>query len=98
MNYQKIILVGNVTKDAKRQTSKKGDVHFTTFSLAVSDGRDSATYFPIVAFGKLGEVIAKYVTNDTSTAVAKMERAGWVGTYKLDIKFYFFGFRIEFKK
>ena len=35
MNYQKVILVGNVTKDAKRQTSKKGDIHFTTFSLAV---------------------------------------------------------------
>ena len=60
MNYQKVILVGNVTKDAKRQTSKKGDIHFTTFSLAVSNGKDSTTYFPVVAFGKLGEVIAKY--------------------------------------
>ena len=69
MNYQKVILVGNVTKDAKRQTSKKGDIHFTTFSLAVSNGKDSTTYFPVVAFGKLGEVTAKYVTKGSQALV-----------------------------
>ena len=69
MNYQKVILVGNVTKDAKRQTSKKGDIHFTTFSFAVSNGKDSTTYFPVVAFGKLGEVTAKYVTKGSQALV-----------------------------
>ncbi len=69
MNYQKVILVGNVTKDAKRQTSKKGDIHFTTFSLAVSNGKDSTTYFPVVAFGKLGEVTAKYVIQGSQALV-----------------------------
>ena len=69
MNYQKIILVGNVTKDANRQTSKKGDVHFATFTLAVGDGRDSTTYFPVVAFGKLGEIAAKYVTQGSQALV-----------------------------
>ncbi len=69
MNYQKVILVGNVTKDAKRQTSKKGDINFTTFSLAVSSGKDSTTYFPVVAFGKLGDVTAKYVTKGSQALV-----------------------------
>jgi single-stranded DNA-binding protein len=69
MNYQKIILVGNVTKDANRQTSKKGDVHFTTFTLAVGDGKDSTTYFPVVAFGILGEITAKYVTQGSQALV-----------------------------
>lgn len=61
MNYQKIILAGNATKDAKRQHSKKGDVEFTTFSVAVGDGKDKTTFFPVVAFGKLGEKVAALI-------------------------------------
>ena len=69
MNYQKAILVGNVTKDAKRQKSKKGDIRFTTFTLAVSNGKESTTYFPVVAFGKLGEITAKYIAKGSQTLV-----------------------------
>ena len=58
MDYQKIILTGNATRDSKRQESKKGDVEFTTFSVAVGDGKDKTTFFPVVAFGKLGEKVA----------------------------------------
>ena len=61
MDYQKIILVGNATKDAKRQQSKKGDVEFTTFNLGVGDGKDKTTFFSIVAFGKLGEKVAALI-------------------------------------
>ncbi len=58
MDYQKIILVGNATKDAKRHKSKESEVEFTTFSLAVGDRKDNTTFFPVVAFGKLGEKVA----------------------------------------
>ena len=61
MDYQKIVLVGNATQDAKRQQSKKGDVEFTTFSLGVGNGKDKTTFFPIVAFGKLGEKVAIHI-------------------------------------
>jgi single-stranded DNA-binding protein len=61
MDYQKIILAGNATKDAKRQKSKKGDVEFTTFNLGVGNSKEKTTYFPIVAFGKLGEKVATYI-------------------------------------
>lgn len=63
MNYQKLILVGNATSDAESRTSKKGDVAYTTFSVAVSDGKDRTTYFPVVVFGdKLVALAKSYVT------------------------------------
>ncbi len=61
MNYQKIILAGNATADAKRQTSQTGEVTFTTFSLGVSDGKEKSIYFPVAVFGKQGESVAEYV-------------------------------------
>ena len=69
MNYQRIILAGNATDDAKRQTSKKGDVAYSTFSLGVSDGKEKTTFFPITAFGKTGEVAADYVTGGRAVLV-----------------------------
>ena len=62
MNYQKLIIVGNATNDSKRQISEKGDVSYTTFSIRVGDGKGHTTYFPVVTFGKLGEIADKYVT------------------------------------
>ena len=62
MNYQKIIVVGNATKDAQQRTSKDGESTFTTFDVGVSDAKDKTTFFPVVVFGKHGEAVAKYVT------------------------------------
>ncbi len=69
MNYQKLILVGNATKDAQRLTSKKGDVTYTTFSVGVSDGKDRTTFFPVIVFGEYGEAVAKYVTKGRQVLV-----------------------------
>ena len=62
MNYHKIILVGNVTRDAQRHTSKNGDVTYTTFRVAVSDGKGRTIFFPVTVFGKHGEAVAEYIT------------------------------------
>lgn len=62
MNYQKIILVGNVTSDARMRTSKDGKVKFTTFRLAVADRKDQATFFPIVLFGRSVEKLSSLIT------------------------------------
>ena len=62
MNYQKIVLVGNATKNAERQTSKDGKVDYTTFRVGVSDGKENTTFFPVTVFGKLGESVAEYIT------------------------------------
>ncbi len=61
MDYQKIILVGNASNDAKTQKSKVGDVSFTTFSVAVKNSKDRTSFFPVVAFGKLGDSLVTYV-------------------------------------
>ena len=61
MDYQKIIIVGNATKDAKEQQSKDGKVSFTTFSIGVGESKDKTTFFPVVAFGKLGEKVASLI-------------------------------------
>ena len=61
MNYQKLIFAGNVTADPKRQTSKKGDVTYTTFRVGVSDRKEGTVFLPVSAFGKVGESVSKYV-------------------------------------
>jgi single-strand DNA-binding protein len=62
MNYQRIIIAGNSTKDAEQQTSKDGKVKYTTFRVGVSDGKEKTTFFPVTVFGKLGESVAEYIT------------------------------------
>ena len=69
MDYQKVIVVGNVTENAKRLTSKKGDVTYTAFAVAVSGGEKRSVFFPMVAFGKLGETIAEYLTKGRQVLV-----------------------------
>ena len=69
MNYQRLILVGNLTDDPQRLTSKKGDVPYTTFGVGVSDGKDHTTFFPVVVFGDSGEAAAKYLAKGRQVLV-----------------------------
>lgn len=54
MDYQKIILVGNTTKDAEIK-EPEGKTVYTDFTLAVSRTKDETTFFPVRVFGKLAE-------------------------------------------
>lgn len=69
MNYQKLILVGNATDDAKSQQSKNGEVTFTKLSVAVRAGKEQTIFFPVTVFGKLGEAVAEYVTKGRQVLV-----------------------------
>ncbi len=69
MNFQKIVLVGNLTADAQQKTSKDGKVSFTTFRVAVSDAKDRPAFFPVTVFGKQGEAIAAYLTKGRQVLV-----------------------------
>ena len=62
MNYQRLIVSGNVTGDAERRKSKKGDVTYTYFGVGVSGAKERTTFFPVAVFGKHGEAVAKYIT------------------------------------
>ena len=61
MNYQRIVVCGNVSADAQLRSSKKGDVQFLTFSIAVSDGKNKTTFFLVVVFGKLAESLSTHI-------------------------------------
>jgi single-stranded DNA-binding protein len=69
MDYQKLVFVGNVTRAPQRQTSEKGDVTYTTFSVAVSTGKDRTVFFPVTVFGKQSEAVAEYVTKGRQVLV-----------------------------
>jgi len=43
--------------------------NYTTFGVGVSDGRDRTTYFPVTAFGKVGEAAASYITKGMQVLV-----------------------------
>lgn len=62
MDYQKLILAGNVTRDAERKSAKSSDTEYTTFTVAVSDSKNRTTYFPITLFDPLGESLLQYLT------------------------------------
>jgi single stranded DNA-binding protein len=69
MNYQKLILVGNVTRDPERRKSQDGQVSYTTFGVGVGDRKDRTTFFPVTVFGKPAEVVAEYVTKGRQVLV-----------------------------
>ena len=81
MNYQKLMIVGNVTADPKSATSKKGDVTYTRFSVAVSEGKEDTAFFPIAAFGKVGENVARFVTKGREVLVEGRVRVSKAGRF-----------------
>ena len=83
MNYHKIILVGNVTRDAQRHTSKKGDVTYTTFRVAVGDSKDRTIFFPVTVFGKHGEAVAEYITKGRQLLVEGRIEASENGRFNI---------------
>ena len=83
MNYQKIIVAGNATGDAQARESKDGQVSYTTFSVAVSSGKDKTTFFPVSAFGKTGEIAAKHVTKGRQVLVEGRVETGEKGYFNL---------------
>ena len=84
MDYQKLIVAGNTTGDAQARKSKQGDVSYTTFSVAVGSGKDQQpTYFPVVAFGKIGENAAQYITKGRQVLVEGRIETGENGRFNV---------------
>src|SRR5258708_33670803 len=82
MNYQKLVLVGNITKDAEKRTSKKGDVKFVSFSVAVGDGK-GPTFFPVVVFDEYGEKVASYLKRGRLVLVEGRVSVGEKGNFNV---------------
>ena len=83
MNYQKLIIAGNTTGDAQARKSKQGDTSYTTFSVAVGDGKDHSTFFPVTAFGKTGENAAQFLTKGKQVLVEGRIEVGENGRFNV---------------
>jgi single-stranded DNA-binding protein len=83
MNYQKLVLVGNITKDAEGRTSHKGDVTFVSFTVAVGYAEET-TYFPVVMFGnERKEKLAPYLKKGRQVLVEGEVRVGKNGKFNV---------------
>lgn len=72
----KVILIGNVTKDADRQVSVNGKA-YTRFTVAVNRrGVEGADFFNVVAWGKLAESCAAFLTKGKKVYVEGSIRFG----------------------
>lgn len=83
MDYQMFILVGNVTKDAKIQKSKKGNISFATFSVGAKNSKERTSFFPVVIFGNLGESLAPHVTKGRKVLIEGHIEVSDVGRFNV---------------
>lgn len=83
--FNKVILMGNLTRDPETRTTPNGQ-SVTSFTLAVNrtwrgqDGsqQESVSYIDCVAWGKPGEVIAQYLGKGRSLLVSgRLEQRSW---------------------
>lgn len=82
MNYQKVIVVGNATRDAEVMKSKKGTA-YTRFDVAVGSGKEGKAFFPVMAFGKVGEAAAQYVNKGREVLVEGRIVTGKAGRFSV---------------
>ena len=83
MDYQKFILVGNASSDAKILKSKKGDVSFATFGVGVKGSKDRTSFFPVVVFGKLGESLTPYIAKGRQVLIEGRIELGTAGRFNV---------------
>lgn len=63
----KIILIGNLTKDPAAKKTQKGDT-LCYFTVAVN-GKEKADFFSVSAWGTLGENCSKFLSKGSKVAV-----------------------------
>lgn len=83
MNYSHITIVGNSVADAEKKVSKKGDVAYATFDVAVSDGNEKTSFFPVVVFGDFSDTVATYVTKGREVLVSGRVRVSDKGQFSV---------------
>ncbi len=87
MNLNKVMLIGNLTREPESKSTTSGQT-VTTFSLATNrvwtdkDGQkqQKAEFHNIVAWGKLGDICAQYLKKGSLVYVeGRLETRSWDG-------------------
>jgi len=68
MDYQRIILLGNITTQAEVKQAQNG-TRYTLFTVAVGRGKDKAVFFPVALFGKSVEAAGEVLTKGTRVLI-----------------------------
>lgn len=83
--FNKVILMGNLTRDPEVRTTPNGQ-SVANFSLAVNrtwrdangQTQDSVSYIDCVAWGKAGEIIAQYMQKGRALLVSgRLDQRSW---------------------
>lgn len=72
---QKLFILGNITKDPDRRALPSGKP-VTSFTVAVNDRKDEATFFHCSAWDKAADIIAEHAGKGTKIAIWGTVRAG----------------------
>lgn len=77
MDTNVTVLSGRSTKDVELKTTTSG-TSLATISLAVNHGKEEASFFDVVCFGKTAENVAKYVQKGRQVIVTgRLQRRKW---------------------
>ena len=78
MNHMnKVILIGNLTKDPEIRNTQTGK-KVATFALAVNEGKDKVQYFNCSAWERLAEILEQYVKKGVKVAiVGSLQNRTW---------------------
>lgn len=83
--FNKVILMGNLTRDPETRTTPNGQ-SVTSFALAVNrtwrnqagENQESVSYIDCVAWGKPGEIIAQYLGKGRALLVSgRLDQRSW---------------------
>ncbi len=85
MNLNKVMIIGNLTRDPESRTTPQG-VQVTTFTVATNfiwtdpsgQKQEKVEYHNIVAWRKLGEICAQYLTKGSKVYVeGRLQTRSW---------------------
>ena len=80
LNYNKAIIVGNITQDPEKKVTDNGTT-VTTFSVATNrkyKGEKQTEYHNVVSFGNTAEAIAQYMSKGSQILVeGRLQTRSW---------------------
>lgn len=85
MNLNKAMIIGNLTRDPETRTTPQG-INVTSFSVATSyiwndangNRQEKVEYHNIVAWRKLGEICAQYLTKGSKVFIeGRLQTRSW---------------------
>lgn len=87
MNFNKAIIVGNLTRDPETRTTPSGRT-VTSFSIATNriwndasgTKQQAVEYHNVVAWGKLGEIASRYLARGKMAMIeGRIQTRSWIG-------------------